>query len=100
MKKPELPSIDFREMLRDFENLDPQDPGAWPVAPRVTVLVGLLVILLLAGWWFVWADQLDALESKGHEEQRLKDQFVAKKMQAVNLDLYVQQLEMCIRDRF
>jgi len=93
MKKPELPSIDFREMLRDFENLDPQDPGAWPVAPRVTVLVGLLVILLLAGWWFVWADQLDALESKGHEEQRLKDQFVAKKMQAVNLDLYVQQLD-------
>jgi len=92
MKKPNLPAIDFREMLRDFENLDPQDPGAWPLAPRVTVLVGVFLALLLAGWWFVWVDQLDALEGKEREEQTLRDQFVAKKKQAVNLDLYVQQL--------
>ena len=92
MKKPNLPAIDFRGMLRDFENLNPQDPGAWPLAPRVTVLVGVFLALLLAGWWFVWVDQLDALESKEREEQTLRDQFVAKKKQAVNLDLYVQQL--------
>ena len=92
MKKPNLPAIDFRGMLRDFENLNPQDPGAWPLAPRVTVLVGVFLALLLAGWWFVWVDQLDALESKEREEQALRDQFVAKKKQAVNLDLYVQQL--------
>ena len=93
MKTSKLPSIDFREMLRDFENLDPKDPGAWPVAPRVTVLLGLFILLSLAGWWFVWADQLDELASKEQEELRLKDQFVAKKKQAVNLDLYIQQLD-------
>lgn len=93
MKKPVLPSIDVRELLRDFENLDPQDPGAWPLAPRVTILLGLFVLLLVGGWWFVWADQLESLESKAQEELRLKDQFVAKKKQAVNLDLYVQQLD-------
>lgn len=93
MKTPKLPSFDFRERLRDFENLDPQDPGAWPVAPRLTVLVGLFVMLLFAGWWFVWADQLESLQGKEQEELRLRDQFVAKKKQAVNLDLYVQQLD-------
>jgi type IV pilus assembly protein PilO len=56
-------------------------------------LVGLFILLSLAGWWFVWADQLDELASKEQEELRLKDQFVAKKKQAVNLDLYIQQLD-------
>ncbi|MCB1930932.1 type 4a pilus biogenesis protein PilO [Accumulibacter sp.] len=93
MKTPALPSVDFREILRDFQNLNPQDPGAWPVAPRVTVLLGVFLLFLLAGWWFVWADQLDLLESKEQEEARLKDQYVAKKKQAVNLDLYVQRLD-------
>ncbi|MCB1941423.1 MAG: type 4a pilus biogenesis protein PilO [Candidatus Accumulibacter sp.] len=93
MKAPALPSIDYREILRDFQNLNPQDPGAWPLAPRLAVLLGLFLAVLLAGWWFVWVDELDALESKQQEELRLKDQFVVKKKQAVNLDLYVQQLD-------
>jgi hypothetical protein len=40
VKAPVLPSIDFRAILRDFQNLNPKDVGAWPVVPRVSVLVG------------------------------------------------------------
>jgi hypothetical protein len=43
VKTPALPSIDFRAILRDFQNLNPKDVGAWPLVPRVTVLVGLLL---------------------------------------------------------
>ncbi|WP_300336727.1 type 4a pilus biogenesis protein PilO [Accumulibacter sp.] len=93
MKAPALPSVDFREILRDFQNLNPKDPGAWPLAPRLTVLIGLFLVVLVAGWWFVWVDELDSLTSKQQEELKLKDQYVAKKKQAVNLDLYVQQLD-------
>lgn len=91
-KSISLPKIDFQSITDDFRYMNPNDPGAWPVIPKVTVLVGLFAAILLAGWWFVWNDQLIELDSKEREEESLKQQYLDKKRQAVNLDLYVQQL--------
>lgn len=85
-------SFDFNSILDEFRNLNPQDVGAWPLIPRVAALVGLFLALLVAGWWFLWDDQLVALEARQKDELKLKEEYVAKKTQAVNLDLYVQQL--------
>lgn len=87
-----MPKIDFQSVADDFRFMNPNDPGAWPLVPKVTVLVGLFVAILAAGWWFVWSDQLSELESKQREEETLKQQYLDKKRQAVNLDLYIQQL--------
>jgi type IV pilus assembly protein PilO len=87
-----LPKVDFEAIVADFKGMNPNDPGAWPLIPRVTVLVGLFVAILIAGWWFLWNDQLAELDAKKAEEESLKQQFVDKKRQAVNLDLYTQQL--------
>jgi len=87
-----LPNIDFQAMADDFRLMNPNDPGAWPLLPKITVLVGLFVAILVGGWWFVWNDQLTELETKQKEEETLKQQYVEKKRQAVNLDLYIQQL--------
>jgi type IV pilus assembly protein PilO len=84
--------IDFQSIADDFRFMNPNDPGAWPMIPKVTILLGLLLLLLLGGWWFVWADQLAELETKQHEEETLRQQYLDKKRQAVNLDLYTQQL--------
>ncbi|MCM8662931.1 type 4a pilus biogenesis protein PilO [Accumulibacter sp.] len=92
MKANALRSIDLRAFLRDFQGLNPRDVGTWPLAPRVTVLLGVFLAVVLAGWWFFWADQFDALENKQQTELRLRDEYVVKKKQAVNLDLYVQRL--------
>ena len=83
--------IDFQSITDDFRNLN-QDVGAWPAAPRIAVLVGVLCFILLGGWWFLWKDQLEELDQHQQEELKLKDEFIAKKGQAVNLDLYTQQL--------
>ncbi len=93
MKAGTLRTIDFKSIVRDFQDLNPRDVGAWPLLPRVTVLLGLSLVILLAGWWFLWAEQLESLDSKQQAEVRLRDEFVAKKKQAVNLDLYIQRLD-------
>jgi type IV pilus assembly protein PilO len=87
-----LPKIDFQAMADDFRLMNPNDPGAWPLLPRITVLFGLFAAILIGGWWFVWSDQSTELENKQKEEETLKQQYVDKKRQAVNLDLYIQQL--------
>lgn len=87
-----LPKIDFQSLADDFRNLNPNDPGAWPLAPRIAVLIGILVLALAGGWWFLWSDQLAELEQREQEEQSLKQQYLDKKRQAVNLDLYREQL--------
>ena len=92
MKTSSLPTIDFRAVLSDFQDLNPKDLGAWPLVPRVTVLVGLCLVILAAGWWFLWAEQLESLQVKQETELKLRDEYVTKKAQALNLDLYVQRL--------
>ena len=91
-KSISLPNFDVQSIADDFRFMNPNDPGSWPLIPKATILIGLFAAFLLAGWWFVWNDQLTELESKELEEQTLKQQFLDKKRQAVNLDLYIQQL--------
>lgn len=95
MKKPNLPampSVDFKALAEDFRSLDPKDVGNWPLVPRAVVLVGLLAALLVAGWWLDWRNQLEGLESKAQQETKLKEEYLSKKKQAVNLDEHRKQL--------
>lgn len=87
-ESPSMAKIDINAFLDDFRNLNPKDVGAWPIAPRIAVLIGIFVAALVAGWWFVWNDQLETLETRQADELKLKDEFVAKKKQSVNLALY------------
>lgn len=88
MNKPDLKKIDFKAIADDFKNLNPQDVGAWPLLPRISVFFALFVAILVAGWWFVWKGQIEALEVERQSEIKLKEDWANKKRQAVNLDLY------------
>ncbi|WP_026224769.1 type IV pilus inner membrane component PilO [Methyloversatilis thermotolerans] len=92
MKAMQMPRFDFERLADDFRNLDPKDVGNWAPAPKAAVLVGVLVATLAAGWWFLWDPLQMELEQKRGEEQALKDEWLNKKRQAVNLDQYQQQL--------
>lgn len=100
MKKLVLPSmpkvgmqkIDLRAIAEDFRTLDPKDPGVWPLVPRIVILFGIFVVLLLLVGWFGWQSQYEELDAKRREEARLKDDWLNKKKQAVNLDEYRNQL--------
>ena len=87
-----LPAVDFKTLVSEFQNLDPRDPGLWPVFPRAVILLGVLLVLLLFGWWIGWRSQLEDLSTKQQEEDTLKTEWLNKKQQAVNLEEYQKQL--------
>ena len=92
---PKKPLIDFQQLADDFKTLDPKDPGLWPLAPRIVILLGLFVALIAASWGFGaigWSVQLEELEGKRAQESKLKEDWVNKKRQAVNLDEHRRQL--------
>ncbi|HRD33660.1 MAG TPA: type 4a pilus biogenesis protein PilO [Rhodocyclaceae bacterium] len=85
--------IDFEALAGDFKGLDQNDPGQWPLAPRVAVFISLFVATIAAAWWFDWRDQADLLARREAEEQQLRLDWAAKKRLAVNLHEYRRQLE-------
>lgn len=93
MKLGKLPDVDFERLSQDFKGLDPNDPGAWPLAPRIAVFAALLVVTVLLAWWFDWRDQVALLEKREGEEVQLRQDWINKKKLAVNLDAYTLQLE-------
>ena len=79
--------------LDDIRRLNFRDAGNWPLLPKVVVLGLLVVLILAAGAFFDWKDQLDALDRAQDEEAKLRVSYTEKKAKAVNLELYVQQLK-------
>ncbi|MHB9117067.1 MAG: type IV pilus inner membrane component PilO [Burkholderiales bacterium] len=77
----------------DFSNINPNDPGSWPAAVKAASLALLFLVLLGGGYYFAWSDQLDSLKTAEAEEVKLRETFLDKKKQAINLDLYRQQLK-------
>lgn len=87
-----LRNLDLQTLQRDFRGLDPNDPGQWPVLPRVVTLFALFSAIVAGGWWFDWSDQFAMLETREREELALKEDWLNKKRQAVNLAEYRRQL--------
>jgi type IV pilus assembly protein PilO len=79
--------------LDDIRRLNIREAGNWPLLPKIMILGVLLFLILLAGAFFDWRDQFEALDKAQDEEIKLREAYASKKAKAVNLDLYVQQLK-------
>ena len=78
--------------LDELRRLNPRDIGSWPVLPKMGALLGLLILMLVAGYWFDWSSQWDQLTVSRNKESELRTQYLDKKAKAVNLDAYRKQL--------
>jgi type IV pilus assembly protein PilO len=85
-------ALDFKQIAEDFQRTNWKDPGTWTFAPKLVVLIAILAAIPVAGYFAVWQYQIEDLEKGQHQEENLKKDYVAKKTQAVNLDLLKQQL--------
>jgi type IV pilus assembly protein PilO len=78
--------------LDDIRRLNIRDAGNWPLLPKIMILGVVFLVILAAGGFFDWKDQIEILDKAQDEEAKLKESYATKKAKAVNLELYVQQL--------
>ncbi len=76
----------------DINNLSFKNIGVWPVPIKIGSMLILFALLVLGGYWFLWKDQLEELDQSQQKEKTLRAEFLDKKQQAVNLDVYRQQV--------
>jgi type IV pilus assembly protein PilO len=77
----------------EFRRLNPREMGVWPWTAKLFVLTLLFVFVQVIAALVDWRDQYDTLEAGQKEEETLRQSWVSKKTQAVNLDAYRQQLK-------
>ncbi len=106
MANPNL-NIDVNAWLRDaqeqFTGLNPNEPGQWPLLPKVTSFAAAMVAVVALGWFGLLSTQADELQAEREREPQLEEEFRGKVAQAVNLgelrkqriqvEEYVKQLE-------
>lgn len=85
-------AINFNQIADDFKRTNWKDPGTWSFAPKLLVLIALLVVIPVGGYFLVWDPQYVELDKGRAQEKSLKDDYLKKKTQAINLDLHKQQL--------
>jgi type IV pilus assembly protein PilO len=78
--------------LDDLRRLDPKQIGSWPVLPKLGVLLLTFAVIITGSYFLDWQDQIEAIDAAKRTELALRDTFIEKKKQALNLDAYRQQL--------
>jgi type IV pilus assembly protein PilO len=78
--------------LDELKRLDPKKIGSWPILPKFGVLLGLLLLLVFAAYWFDWQNQMAQIDEARAKEEQLRSAFLSKKKQAIDLPAYRKQL--------
>jgi type IV pilus assembly protein PilO len=78
--------------FEDFNNLDPQNLGNWPIPVKAVIIVLVCAAALGAGYYFDTQYQLATLEETTNKEEELKTEFKDKQWQAAALPKLKEQL--------
>ncbi|QTN21889.1 type 4a pilus biogenesis protein PilO [Rhizobacter sp. AJA081-3] len=85
----------FEGAASQFRGLNPNEPGQWPMLPKLMTWTGLALAMVVLGWFLLLTDAHDALEAERTKETALKTDYRGKLGQAVNLgELRKQKLQV------
>jgi type IV pilus assembly protein PilO len=85
-------AINLNAFVEEFKRTNWRDAGTWGAGPKILVLLGILIGVPVAGFFIFNQGQIEELEAGQLKEVKLKEEYVSKKKQAINLDLHRQQL--------
>ena len=83
----------MRGGLGQFRDLNPNQPGQWPLLPRLAVWTALAIVVIIVGWFVGLSSQADDLQAARDKEPTLKAEYRTKLAQAINLDALKKQKE-------
>jgi type IV pilus assembly protein PilO len=83
----------LRGGLSQFRDLNPNQPGQWPLLPRLAVWAFVAIFVVIAGWFLGLSSQADDLQAARDKEPTLKAEYRTKLAQAINLDALKKQKE-------
>jgi len=75
----------FERAASQFRGLNPNEPGQWPLLPKLAAFLAVVVVVLGLSWYLVLADAQTQLQAEHDREPALKQDYRAKLAQAVNL---------------
>ena len=75
----------FDRASLQFKGLNPQEPGQWPLLPKVCAWIAAGLAALALGWFLLVSGASDQLDTERRVEPTLKDDYRNKLSQAVNL---------------
>jgi type IV pilus assembly protein PilO len=85
----------FDNAASQFRNLNLNEPGQWPSLPKIAAWVAAVAAVVAVGWFLLLSEATDGLETSRLQEPRLKDDYVSRLRQAVNLsELRKQKLQV------
>jgi type IV pilus assembly protein PilO len=85
----------FEGAASQFRNLNPNEPGQWPMLPKLMTWGGLALAMVVLGWFLLLSEAHDGLEAERAKENTLKVDYRGKLAQAVNLgELRKQKLQV------
>ena len=83
-------NFDLGSVLADasnqFRGLNRNEPGQWPVLPKLAAFAGVAAAAVVVGWFLLLSPTSDELQSERSREPGLRVDYRAKLAQAVNLD--------------
>jgi type IV pilus assembly protein PilO len=74
------------EASNQFRGLNRNEPGQWPVLPKLAAFAGVAAAAVVIGWFLLLSPTSDELQAERDREPGLKADYRAKLAQAVNLD--------------
>jgi len=78
-------AVTFEQIASQFRGLDRNQPGQWPLLPKVATWLLLGVMVVVLGWFLLLSDTTDQLDAERNKEPGLKQDYRSKLAQAVNL---------------
>lgn len=79
-------------LLEELKNADPKNPGSWPWLVKIFAFIALFTAVIAIGFIADWQGEWGRLQTFRQEETQLKDTFLVKKKEAINLDIIKKQL--------